>query len=116
MKDLQSIPEENKLTITFRVEDGCLGPQGESHVDSFCRYAQQKFEHSEPTFIRWLFVHRSDLSQAEVEYQIGHKHLTREYADKYLHVFDNTLDQIETQLFDQVTTLIEQYRLENNTL
>ncbi|MFT6898769.1 MAG: hypothetical protein ACJA13_003196, partial [Paraglaciecola sp.] len=36
------LPLYKKLTVTFRVEPGCLGPDGISHIEAFCKFAKRE--------------------------------------------------------------------------
>ena len=35
------LDNNKKLLVTYRVEGGCLGPVGHTHIDKFCEYAQE---------------------------------------------------------------------------
>ena len=58
--------EEKKLHIIFRVEPGCLGPQGDTHVEKFCEFAQQEFNTIDPELIHWDIIPRFDKSLDEI--------------------------------------------------
>ncbi len=44
MNNSLPLPDEKKLLVTYRVESGCLGPEGECYVSSFCEFAQRKIQ------------------------------------------------------------------------
>lgn len=121
LKDLNTdnnspLPQDKKLTILFRVEAGCLGPKGDQIITDFCRYAHREKEQIKSDFIHWLIDHRVDNSQAEIQYQVGNKTLPRDKAEQYLDLFELKIDDIENELFDKTTSLIESYRLLNGNI
>lgn len=116
MNNHAPLPQDKKLTILFRVEAGCLGPEGASIIKDFCRYAQQENPQINPKYLHWIIDHRENSSQAEIEYQVGNKVLPRDKAEKYLNLFEMKIDDIESELFDKTTSLIETYRALNGKL
>lgn len=103
------LSKERKLTVVFRVEAGCLGPDGEKHVENFCQFAQKEVELIHPDFVHWLIVPRHDKEQIETEYSVNNKKLTHEQADRYLSVFEKSLDEFEEHFNDVMIVLIEEY-------
>ena len=116
MNNALPLPQDKKLTILFRVEAGCLGAEGDKIIKDFCRYAQQEKQQIASDYIHWLIDHRENNSQAEIQYQVGNKRLPRDKAEKYLHLFKIKIDDVEEQLFDKTTSLIETYRSLNGKL
>lgn len=109
MKNNLPLPQEKKLTILFRVESGCLGPQGATHIEEFCRLAQQEFASVDADFIHWEIIPRHDKSLAEMQYQVSNKKLSHDQAAKYLAVFNKDLDEFEGHLHQKLAVLIEQF-------
>ena len=109
MKADLPLPQDKKLTVIFRIEPGCLGPEGESHIDEFCRYAQKEVESIDADFVHWILTPRKDKSLPEMQYQVSNKVLTHDKADRYLDVFEKSLDEFEEHLHAGVTHLIDQY-------
>lgn len=103
------LPTEKKLTILFRVESGCLGPEGRDLIDGFCDIAQNKIEQIESDYVHWVITPRTDKTQAETQFEIDGKLLTREQAEKYLGLFSIDIDDLETRLFENITDLVEEY-------
>lgn len=103
------IADNKKITITFRIEPGCLGPEGASHVDRFCQQAQQKLQAIFPAFINWQVVPRHDKTLPELDYGVTGRPLTRDQAGRYLSVFEQDIDQFEEHVFDELPELIDQY-------
>jgi hypothetical protein len=109
MKSALPLAESTKLSIIFRVEPGCLGPQGSSHISAFCHFAQSDLNSFYSNFIIWDIVPRNDKSLAEIEYGIAGKKITDPQAKKYLSMFDENLDDIECSLGDKLAVLIGHY-------
>lgn len=109
MNETRSLPEEKKLTVIFRVEAGCLGPDGADHVEGYCAYAEREMATVDAGFVRWSIVPRHDKAAPEWEYRVGHKRLSHDQAARYLEVFGKDLDEFEGHLQDRIALLIEGY-------
>lgn len=103
------LPLYKKLTVTFRIEPGCLGPDGIRHIDDFCKFAKKEVANLDSDFVRWVIVPRFDKSKAETEYKTNNKRLDYNKAEKYLKVFAKDLEQFEEHLQDKLALLIDQY-------
>lgn len=104
-----AIPEEKKLTFIFRVEPGCLGPNGDDHIESFCQFAQKEFSLINPAFLQWQIIPREDKSLPEMEYRISNKSLSSDRAAQYLTKFDKNIDDLEAQVQEILVDLITDY-------
>lgn len=98
-----------QLTVVFRVEPGCLGPEGENTVIEFCSFAQEKINPIKSICIHWLIIPRDRKTDPEIQYKVGDKTLTREKAEKYLQIFKLNSEALEQHLLDNITDLIEQF-------
>jgi len=103
------LPLYKKLTVTFRVEPGCLGPDGIEHIESFCKYAKKEVANLDSDFVRWVITPRFDKSLPETEYKTNNKRLDHDKAQKYLGVFAKNLDEFEEHLQEKLAELIELY-------
>ncbi|MGS2718287.1 hypothetical protein ACVBE9_08960 [Eionea flava] len=103
------LPDHQKLTVTYRVEPGCLGPEGKSYVDAFCVFAQKKVVDLDPDFICWKIVPRTDKNLPEMQYHVRSKQLTHDKADKYLNIFGKSLDEFEDHIMGESVALIDQF-------
>ncbi len=103
------LPDHQKLTVTYRIEPGCLGPEGASHVDAFCDFAQKRVVDLDADYINWNLVPRNDKAFPEMEYSVFNKQLTHDKADQYLQVFGKTLDEFEDHIQGECVCLINQY-------
>lgn len=104
----QLLPD-NKLTVVFRVEPGCLGPKGKDHVDDFCKYAQENVQTLDSHFSHWEIVPRHDKALPEIQYRVANKTLSHAQAAKYLEAFDRNIDEFEEDLQDRLAVLINQF-------
>lgn len=109
MKDKLPLPKEKKLYVTYRVEPGCLGPDGKNRIEEFCIYAQQEVENIDSDYVHWDIIPRHDKSLAEIQYNVLSKNMTHTQAEKYLQIFDKSLDEFEGHLGDKLDELIDQY-------
>ncbi|VAW66035.1 hypothetical protein MNBD_GAMMA08-1697 [hydrothermal vent metagenome] len=103
------IPKDKKLEVYFRVEAGCLGPQGEDIVDDFCATAQKAVNEINAEFVHWNIVPRTNKQLPEMEYKLNNKKLSHEKAEKYLHLFNENLDEFEMNLNDKLALLIDDF-------
>ena len=103
------LQQDKKLTITMRLEPGCLGPDGTEHIEGFCRVAQERLGGVDTAFVHWSFVPRHDKSLPEMQYDVAGKRLSKPMARRYLELFGREFDEFEAQLHDQIAGLIEQY-------
>jgi len=103
------LDQDKKLNVIFRLEAGCLGPQGTEHIDAFCQSAQKMVKETDTEFIVWTIVPRHDKTLPEIEYRINNKKLNHEKAVKYLNIFSKNLDEFEANLQDKLALYIDDY-------
>jgi len=103
------LPNNKKLMVLFRVEPGCLGPDGADHIEKFCHYAEEQVASIDADFVHWEIVPRFDKRLAEIEYKVSHKKLNHDKAAKYLQLFKKSLDEFEEHLNDKLALLIEEF-------
>ena len=103
------IDNNKKLLVTYRVEGGCLGPVGHTHIDKFCEYAQENIENSSSNFINLKIIPRHDKSLPEMQFNLLSKKVTYTQAEKYLSMFGLSLEDFECELSDQLTLLLKLY-------
>lgn len=103
------LPLYKKLTVTFRVEPGCLGPDGADHIEGFCKHAKKAVANLDSDFIRWVITPRYDKSLPETEYRTNGKKLDHSKASAYLNVFSKDLDEFEEHLEEKLSELIDDY-------
>lgn len=109
MSDLLPLTQDKKLNVIFRVEPGCLGPEGADHIDSFCKHAQTVMEPIDSGFVHWEITPRNDKALPEMQYRITNKNMSHDQAEKYLALFDKSLDEFEGHLHDKLAMLIDEY-------
>ena len=103
------LPQDKKLTVIFRVEPGCLGPEGPSHVNGFCEYAIKQLEDIDSDMVHWDIMPRNDKSEPEMQYMMISKNLVRDKAEKFLQLFDKNIDDFENTFHDNLAQLIDEY-------
>ena len=99
----------NRLTVTFRIEPGCLGPQGADHVIEFCNMAQLSFSKIEEELIHWEIIPRFDKSLDEIEFKLGNKILNLSQTQKYFNVINKSLNDTEDLLHNKIADLIDEF-------
>lgn len=109
MKDAIIISKEKKLSVLYRVEPGCLGPNGADYVNDFCQYAHNGFINHHNNYVSYQFTPRFDKSLDEMEYSINQRRLSSEKANQYMGLFAQTLSGFEDDLEEQLTILIDQF-------
>ena len=109
MDNTHPVTNEKILSLIFRVEPGCLGPDGSSHIEDFCQFAQTQLSTSNNHFLLKKVMPRFDKSIPELQYQINNKTLTENQVVKYLELFKKDISDIEDDLQEEVTQLIEEY-------
>jgi hypothetical protein len=109
MKYNLPLPENKKLTVTYRVESGCLGPSGASHISAFCEYTQGKIQSLDADYVIWDITPRHDKALPEMQYSVAGKRINHIQAEKYLAVFGKSLDEFEGHLVDKLAGLIDEF-------
>lgn len=109
MSNSVNLIDERKLSITYRVEPGCLGPDGVKVIDKFCGVAQQEFKSLDADYVIWNIVPRNDKSLPEMQFYVLGKMLTEAQAEKYLAGFDKDLAELEEHLSEKLATLIDNF-------
>ena len=101
------ISDDKKIQLLYRVEPGCLGPQGMEYIEGFCNYANQQI--SSPYYALYQFTARLDKSKAERQYSINGRLLSQQHAQVYLARFDTCIDEFEEQLDELLTQAIDRF-------
>ncbi len=100
---------EKKLNVLYRVEPGCLGPDGIQQIEDFCRFAEIEVKTVDSELIHWEIVPRYDKKLDEMTYRVMGKKLSYQQAEKYLTIFDKSLDNFEEHLHEKLAELIEKF-------
>lgn len=109
MKTILPLHDDKKLAVTYRVEAGCLGPDGVNFISEFCDYAQSQLQILNSDYVVWNIVHREDKTLPEMQFGLVNKIIDVDKAEKYLSVFGKTLDDFECDLSDHITTFVSQF-------
>lgn len=103
------LPDNKKITAIFRIEPGCLGPEGNKHIEKFCEVARREFTLKDNHFSRWMIVPRHDKSLPELDYMLAQRPLSRDHAARFLELFDQDIDEFEMDAVDLLPEMIDQY-------
>tara|TARA_R110001592_G_scaffold44230_1_gene142555 strand:- start:4807 stop:5145 length:339 start_codon:yes stop_codon:yes gene_type:complete len=109
MNPPKALADEKKLSVTYRVEPGCLGPKGTELIDAFCEYAHQKIQTLDSDYINWNIIPRHDKKLPEMSYKVLGKSMNHTQAEKYLCLFGKSLDEFECHLSDKLSEFINEY-------
>ena len=109
MNQKPNLDAAKKLTVTYRVEPGCLGPKGPDLVEDFCRFAQGKFETHDTEVILWNITPRFDKNLPELQHQINNKLLTRDQASRYLSMFEIDINKFEEHIEELLVEFIDEF-------
>ena len=109
MSEISQLSNDQKLKVTYRVEPGCLGPEGAKYVRKFCKFAEQAVVDLDAEFIEWHIVPRFNKGVSEMRYTVNKKQLTHDKADKYLSMFGKELDEFEGHLEERLATIIDDF-------
>lgn len=104
-----TLTQDKKITVIFRIEPGCLGPDGRSHVAAFCHLASNQLAESAPEFMNWRIEPRLDKTLPELAYALQSRPLSREHATRYFAYFGEQIDHFEVDLLNRLPDLIDQY-------
>ncbi len=106
--------------MIFRVEPGCLGPDGENLIDDFCQFAQPRIDlQNTSERVSWTDLiicelsPRRDKSLPEVQYTINTKALSHDKAARYFALFNKRLEEFEHDLNEELSDLIDAYLLKS---
>jgi hypothetical protein len=103
------LPDNKKLMVTYRVEPGCLGPEGATHIRKFCKFAEKGVADVDSDFVRWHIVPRFNKTVSEMRYTVNRKMLTHDKANQYLQMFGKSLDDFEEHLQEKLALLVDDY-------
>jgi hypothetical protein len=104
-----TLNNNSKLTIIYRIEPGCLGPNGKDYIEDFCHSTQNDFAKLANDFILWSIIPRYDKSLPEIQYKIGDKNLPVDMASIYFRKYQIELSRFEELLNQKLADLIERH-------
>lgn len=104
---MMKISDEKKIRLMYRVEPGCLGPEGVNHIEDFCRYANKHIK--SPYYAQFLFLPRHDKQKAERQYSVKNRNLSQAQAKVYFEHIDIEIEEFEEQLDELLSKTIDIY-------
>ncbi len=105
----QTTGSVKKLTIQIRIEPGCLGPDGKSHIETFCAAAGRIFAAIEPERVSWVLLPRHDKQLPEQEFFIEGRKLNDAQASLLLQRMGLTLTALQERSDAMLAQLVERY-------
>jgi len=103
------LPTDLKLCVLYRVEPGCLGPEGLLLINEFCLFAQNNIKMNDTNFIIWEIHSRNDKALPEMEYMLNSKKLSHDKVEKYLDMFSIEINDLEEHFHEEISNLIEEF-------
>lgn len=97
------------IVILYRLEPGCLGPEGAGYINEFCQFAAPLIASQSPAFMRWQLEPRFDKKLPEWQVLFHGKPLNDVQAARLLSHFDTDIDALIEQLNEHLTLMIDQY-------
>jgi len=101
------MPEEKKLTVLYRVEPGCLGPNGKTQIDAFCEFASNKIKSMGLSFLSWDIQPRNDKKLPEMQFFIMGRNVSFEQAGIYMKKFGQDFEAFSDKLDDEMANYID---------
>ncbi|GAB0112207.1 MULTISPECIES: hypothetical protein [Pseudoalteromonas] len=101
------INDNKKIRLMYRVEPGCLGPQGSEYIEDFCRFANKHIK--SPFYGQFIFLPRYDKTIDERQYSVNNRNLSLAQARAYLKHFNINIEEFEEQLDELLTKAIDLY-------
>ena len=101
------VSDEKKIHLMYRVEPGCLGPDGVNHIEDFCHFANKHIK--SPYYSQFVFLPRYDKQKSERQYSVNSRNLSQVQAKAYLNHFEIHIDHFEEQLDELIAKSIDLY-------
>ena len=101
--------KKETLTITYFVEKGCLGKNGEKHLLPFCEFSNKQLNQKHKEWCIWNVHPLIDIHSPHFQYFLRNKKLNNQQAMQYLNALNINIKLFEESTDDFVVDLIEQY-------
>ncbi|WP_100657700.1 hypothetical protein [Alteromonas flava] len=106
---VERLPLYKKLTVLFRVEPGCLGPQGADHVEDFCVYVRTQLKTFESGIVRWVIKPRYDKSLPEIEYSLQQQPADELAVKAFFAEVGKSMQDFEEALEEKLAESVEEF-------
>jgi len=93
----------------YRLEPGCLGPDGAQYITEFCQFAQPLVSSHAPVFMQCVLTPRFDKSLPELQFSLGGRILTEAQAERLCSSYQTDADTLVEELNHHLMLLIDQY-------
>ncbi len=104
---MSDINPKHRLHILYRVEPGCLGPEGARYIDDYCVYANQHIPAL--PYATFEFVPRNDKSLPEWEFSLNKKSLSDSHVTKYLNLLNTDVDTLDDYVCEHLANTIDTF-------
>jgi len=98
-----------QIVILYRLEPGCLGPDGKAHIDAFCQFATPLLASQTAAFMRWQLEPRWDKTLPECQGFFDNRPLKDEQLARLLSHYHTDADALIEQLNEHLTLMIDQF-------
>ena len=96
-----------RIQLLYRVEPGCLGPDGIEHIEEFCAFAEKKIP--PPNYAVFSFIPRYNKLLDEKEYTLLNRRLSQSQVESYFTKIDKQLDDFESQIDELIAFAVEAF-------
>lgn len=97
------------LTLIYRVEPGCLGPEGVKYVEEFCNFSNEVMAKLGKKGIQYFFTPRYNKLLPEIDYRLLNKPIKSEQLAAYLAQLGQYQEDMEADLGEKVAVMIDQF-------
>jgi hypothetical protein len=100
-----------QINALFRLEPGCLGPNGIDLAHAFCDQIKSDLQThiNDNQIINWRIEPRFDKSLPETEYSLNERSINAEQAKLLVEKLGSDLDDIEMKLHDLLAEWIDEF-------
>ncbi|MEQ3515667.1 hypothetical protein ABMY35_20305 [Pseudoalteromonas sp. BZB3] len=99
--------KDMRIQLLYRVEPGCLGPDGIDYIEEFCQFAVKKIP--PPNYAILSFVPRYDKLLDEKEYSLLNRKLTQGQVDSYFQKIEKPLEEFESQVDELIAFAVDAF-------
>ncbi len=97
------------IEATYRLEPGCLGPDGAQYITEFCQFAQPLVSAHAPAFMQWVLTPRFDKTLPELQFSLAGRVLSDSQAERLCSSYQTDADTLVEELNHHLMLLIDQY-------
>jgi hypothetical protein len=99
--------KDMRIQLLYRVEPGCLGPDGIDQIEAFCQFAAEKIP--PPNYAIFSFTPRYDKLLDEKEYSLMNRKISDAQVTNYFEKIDKPLDEFESQVDELIAFAVDAF-------